>query len=103
MSGDVPVFISAGEGPDDWEAPAEEVDDRFVGDAQIWWAYLEAFVACLHGSACQECHGPSPDVCSDCLSNGSPSSLHAVGIAKHRNSKHWQSVGVSLHAVRRLT
>ena len=24
------------EGPDDWEAPAEEVDDRFLGDAQIW-------------------------------------------------------------------
>ncbi|CAL5218480.1 g166 [Coccomyxa viridis] len=36
LSGDVPVFISAGEGPEDWEAPAEEVDDRFLGDAQIW-------------------------------------------------------------------
>lgn len=36
LSGDVPVFISAGEEPDDWEAPAEEVDDRFLGDAQIW-------------------------------------------------------------------
>ena len=36
LSGDIPVFISAGEGPDDWEAPAEEVDDRFLGDAQIW-------------------------------------------------------------------
>ena len=36
MSGDVPVFISAGEQPDDWEPTAEEIDDRFVGDAQIW-------------------------------------------------------------------
>ena len=36
LSGDVPVFISAGEQPDDWEATAEEIDDRFVGDAQIW-------------------------------------------------------------------
>ena len=36
LSGDVPVFISAGKGPDDWEAPAEELDDRFLGDAQIW-------------------------------------------------------------------
>ena len=36
LSGDVPVFISAGEQPDDWEPTAEEIDDRFVGDAQIW-------------------------------------------------------------------
>lgn len=36
LSEDVPVFISAGKGPDDWEAPAEELDDRFLGDAQIW-------------------------------------------------------------------
>lgn len=69
LSGDVPVFISAGEGPDDWEAPAEEVDDRFVGDAQIWWAYLEPLCLlawiCLSGT-----HGPSPDVCSNCLHSG---------------------------------
>jgi hypothetical protein len=22
---------------DDWEAPAEEVDDIFLGDAELWW------------------------------------------------------------------
>ncbi len=32
LAGDIPVFISA----DDWETTAEEIDDRFLGDAEIW-------------------------------------------------------------------
>lgn len=32
LAGDIPVFISA----DEWEDIAEEVDDRFLGDAEIW-------------------------------------------------------------------
>lgn len=32
LAGDIPVFIDA----DDWEATAEEIDDRFLGDAEIW-------------------------------------------------------------------
>jgi hypothetical protein len=32
LSGDVPVFITA----DEWEITAEELDDRFIGDAEIW-------------------------------------------------------------------
>lgn len=32
LSGDLPVFILA----EDWETTAEEIDDRFLGDAEIW-------------------------------------------------------------------
>ncbi|BDA44081.1 probable ribose-5-phosphate isomerase A [Coccomyxa sp. Obi] len=32
LAGDIPVFISAG----DWEDTAEDLDDRFLGDAEIW-------------------------------------------------------------------
>ena len=34
LAGDLPVFIDA----EEWEAIAEEIDDTFLGDAEIWWA-----------------------------------------------------------------
>jgi ribose 5-phosphate isomerase A len=32
LGGDVPVFITA----EDWEDTAEELDDTFLGDAELW-------------------------------------------------------------------
>ena len=36
LRGEVPVMIDAGEDGQGWEDVAEELDDIFVGDADLW-------------------------------------------------------------------
>ncbi len=43
LSGHLPVFILA----DDWETTAEEIDDRFIGDAEIWQALHHHLRHCI--------------------------------------------------------
>ena len=36
LQGDLPVWVEA----DTWETTGEELDDIFIGDAEIWYAHL---------------------------------------------------------------
>ena len=37
LTGELPVMIDAGEEGQEWEEPAEELDDIFIGDADLWY------------------------------------------------------------------
>ena len=53
-------MIDAGADGQDWEEPAEELDDIFIGDADLWYARLPFHTAITSKNKLPNSLGPFP-------------------------------------------